>query len=337
VSPNELYGQTGEGGPDHGYWGRPEDWHLGPRRSFKITTTQPGSDLAGETAAAFASGYLVFRDSDPTYANVLLSHARQLYDFANNYRGKYTDAIPAGGFYDSWSGFGDELGWSAAWLLAATGEDKFRVDVEAHYQEFSLGAQRPEQFSWDDKRAATHVLMAQITKDSKYLDLSTEFCNWLLVDAPRTPKGLVHLDQWGPNRHAANVAFLCLATAELVDNSLVRDVYRTFAKQQINYMLGDSGRSFVCGYGNNPPVRPHHRASSCPNRPSPCSYANGMNNPGPNFQTLYGALVGGPSRDDSYSDDRQDYIHNEVATDYNAGFQSALAFLHKLKLNKQIE
>ena len=40
---------------------------------------------------------------------------------------------------------------------------------------------------------------------------------------------------------------------------------------------------------------------------------------------LYGALIAGPSRDDSYTDDRGDFVSNEVATDYNAGFQGALA------------
>ena len=40
---------------------------------------------------------------------------------------------------------------------------------------------------------------------------------------------------------------------------------------------------------------------------------------------LYGALVGGPKENDAYADDRGDYIANEVATDYNAGFQSLVA------------
>jgi endoglucanase len=56
--------------------------------------------LAGEAAAAFASGYLVFKDVDAAYAAALLEHAKQLYDFANNFRGKYTDAVPAAGFYE---------------------------------------------------------------------------------------------------------------------------------------------------------------------------------------------------------------------------------------------
>jgi len=161
-SPNEFYGQTGDGGQDHGFWGRPEDWTLGPRKSYKITTASPGSDLAGEAAASFASGYLVFRDVDPAYADTLLEHAKQLYDFANQYRGVYTNAIPANGFYDSWSGYGDELAWSAAWLYAATGEASYLEDVNSHYEEFSLGAERPLQLSWDDKKAAAHVIFFRI-------------------------------------------------------------------------------------------------------------------------------------------------------------------------------
>lgn len=93
-SANEFYGQVGDGNADHAYWGRPEEW-VGERPAFKITTSAPGSDLAGETSAALAAGYLIFRDSDSSYANNLLQHSKQLYDFANQYRGKYSDSISA--------------------------------------------------------------------------------------------------------------------------------------------------------------------------------------------------------------------------------------------------
>ena len=63
------------------------------RPSYKITSSAPGSDLAGETAAALAAASMVFRDSDPSYADLLLSHASQLYQFANQYRGMYHDSI----------------------------------------------------------------------------------------------------------------------------------------------------------------------------------------------------------------------------------------------------
>lgn len=325
VAPNELYGQTADGNQDHGFWGRPEDWPQGPRQSWKITQQQPGSELAGETAAALASGYLVFKDSNPTYAATLLTHATQLYDFAKNYRGTYVDAIPARDFYNSWSGYGDELGWAAAWLYRATNDSKYMTDLDGFWTEFNLNG-RPAEFGWDNKIAGVQILMAGLTNDTKYVTPATAFCDWVVTQAPRSPKGMVFLSEWGALRHASNVAFVCLNLAEKA--GVKQQVYRDFAKSQIGYVLGDTGRSFVCGYGVNPPQKPHHRGSSCPNRPEPCN--NGLGNPGPNPQILYGAMVGGPGINDDYVDDRGDYVKNEVATDYNAGFQSSLAGLQIL-------
>lgn len=45
----------------------------------------------------------------------------------------------------------------------------------------------------------------------------------------------------------------------------------------------------------------------------------------PNVHTLFGAMVGGPDSSDGYKDDRSNYVNNEVACDYNAGFQAAIA------------
>ena len=64
--------------------------------------------------------------------------------------------------------------------------------------------------------------------------------------------------------------------------------------------------------------------SSCPMMPASCSF-EAMQQAGPNPHTLYGALVGGPGQTDNYEDARDNYINNEVACDYNAGFQSAIA------------
>ena len=64
---------------------------------------------------------------------------------------------------------------------------------------------------------------------------------------------------------------------------------------------------------------------SCPTDPNEtCDWSN-FNSNQPNPSTLYGALVGGPRLDDSYDDDRTNYVTNEVACDYNAGFQGAVA------------
>ncbi len=48
------------------------------------------------------------------------------------------------------------------------------------------------------------------------------------------------------------------------DSRINKQDYVKFAASQMNYALGDGGRSYVVGYGKNPPVRPHHAAASCP-------------------------------------------------------------------------
>lgn len=55
------------------------------------------------------------------------------------------------------------------------------------------------------------------------------------------------------------------------------------AKSQVDYALGSAGRSFVVGWGTKPPLRVHHRAASCPDRPAPCNW-DAFRNPGPNPQ-----------------------------------------------------
>ena len=62
--------QVGDGGQDHGFWGRPEDMTMA-RPAYKITESKPGSEVAGETAAAFAAGYMIFKD-DGNYTFLIL-------------------------------------------------------------------------------------------------------------------------------------------------------------------------------------------------------------------------------------------------------------------------
>jgi endoglucanase len=75
--------------------------------------------------------------------------------------------------------------------------------------------------------------------------------------------------------------------------------YSCWARSQIKYILGDCGRSYVVGFGKNPPTHIHHRGASCPpeqlpwgsNNPT-CSYDQfSMSSSNPNVIT--GALVGG--------------------------------------------
>lgn len=91
------------------------------------------------------------------------------------------------------------------------------------------------------------------------------------------------------------------------------------------------GRSFVVGWGKNPPTQPNHEASSCPNKPAPCGWSE-LDRKSPNPQILYGALVSGPDERDEFDDNRQDYIYTDVTLDCNAGFTGSLAGLLQLRV-----
>lgn len=69
--------KVGDGRSDHHCWQRPEDMTTG-REAYKIDEKHPGSDLAGETAAAMAASSIVFRRANPHYSNILLHHAKEV-------------------------------------------------------------------------------------------------------------------------------------------------------------------------------------------------------------------------------------------------------------------
>ncbi|CAI5461584.1 unnamed protein product, partial [Closterium sp. Yama58-4] len=125
TSANELWVQVGDGPSDDLCWQRPEDMTT-DRTAYRVNATRPGSDVAGETAAAMAAASLVFAKVDPSYSSLLLNRSQQLFTFADTYRGVYSDSIPiARRNYPSWTGYEDELAWAAAWLHRATGSSQY--------------------------------------------------------------------------------------------------------------------------------------------------------------------------------------------------------------------
>jgi hypothetical protein len=325
-----FYGQVGDGDLDHSYWGRAESMSMS-RPAFKIDSANPGSELAAETAAALASTAMLFQSSQPDYANELLDHARAIYAFADSHRGKYSDSIPAAAnFYKSWNGYQDELVWAAIWLYRATGEASYLAQARTGYQNLSSGGagNHPYQWtiSWDDKSFGCYILMAMIDGGSVYRSDAERWLDYWSVGVngqkvPTTPGGLAWRDQWGALRYAANTAFCAFVYADRVSDPGGR--YSLFARTQIEYALGlnPAGRSYVCGFGTNPPMNPHHRNAHA-------SLSNNIAVPANNRHVLFGALVGGPNSSDVYVDDRTDYVKNEVAMDYNAAFTGAVARLY---------
>ena len=178
-----FWGQVGQGQADHNYWGAPENMTM-DRPAFKVDAANPGSDLTGESAAALASASIAFRGTDDAYANKLLDKAKQLYEFADKYKGAYSDSITdAGQFYKSYSGYKDELAWGAAWLhkaVKAAGEqDSTYLEKAESYYNGPGGSH-----DWDNKTPGTAVILAQETGKNEYKQ-ATE--SWL--DTWANPNG----------------------------------------------------------------------------------------------------------------------------------------------------
>nr|CAD7392124.1 unnamed protein product [Timema cristinae] len=361
TSENEFYAQVASGTVDHSYWGRPEDMTM-ERPAFKITTSAPGyqierSDLAAETAAALAAASLVFQSVDSSYSTTLLQHAVQLFNFANTYRGKYTDAFADVRCCYNSSGYEDELVWGAAWLYRATNDNSFLQVIEEVYPtiQYYIG------FNWDQKAGGADVLLAKLTGDSSYSTKMENYCDNMFNSQQKTPKGLIFISEWGSLSTTTYLLQICLEAAALGINT---ETYQAAAKTQIDYMLGDGGRSYVVGFGDNYPTHAHHRSrfikminidthniksshqrgsqepvaatgiikckrrlfGSCPDAPATCDWTQ-YSTPDSNPHVLTGALVGGPGANDDYEDIRSDYQHNEVGCVYNAAFQGVLATL----------
>lgn len=329
--PNVFYYQVGDGNLDHSWWGPAEVMQM-KRPSYKVDLTNPGSSVVGEAAAALAVTGLIFKDRDPAYAATCIKHAKELYAFAETTKSDkgYT---AANGFYTSYSGFYDELSWAGAWLYLATEDNTFLTKAETYVSNWGTEPQSSTLaykwgHSWDDVHYGAAVLLARITNKEIYktnvemhLDYWTTGYNGNRISY--TPKGLAWLDSWGALRYATTTAFLAGVYADWSGCSAAKaDTYRTFAKQQVDYALGSTGRSYVVGYGTNSPEHPHHRTAHS-------SWTDSQSQPANHRHTIYGALVGGPGKDDSYTDDIGNYVNNEIACDYNAGFIGALAKQYK--------
>ncbi|GAA1770855.1 glycoside hydrolase family 9 protein [Luedemannella helvata] len=356
-APNELWVQVANES-DHNYWAPPETVEAKgkDRTAYKITASCPGTDVAAETASAMASSSMVFRATDPTYADTLLTHAKQLFTFADTTKGTdgrdtaYVKCVPqAASFYNSTTEGGtqnpgtprvywDELAWSALWLYRATGDASYLTKARDFYPRMGTQAdvgsstQVPVYafgYGWNDKAYAVYAMMAKLTGEQQYKDDTQRYLDYWSVGykgakGKTLAGGLAYIFYWASLRMAANTAWVALTYADTLGPSdPLYARYRDFAKTQIDYALGTNpaNHSYMIGFGVNPPKNPHHRGAHG-------SWSDSMNEPTYTRHTLYGALVGGPGEDGSWADSRSDFVKNEVALDFNSGITSSLARLY---------
>ncbi|KAK4804603.1 hypothetical protein SAY86_004420 [Trapa natans] len=305
---------------------------------------------------------MAFRSSDPGYSETLLRYAVKAFEFADTYRGAYSDnanirdgACP---FYCDFDGYQDELLWGAAWLRRATQEDTYLNYIQANGK--TLGADdNINEFGWDNKHAGLNVLVSKEFLNGNMYSLQSykasadSFMCTLVPESTSshiqyTPGGLIYKPGGSNLQHATTIAFLLLVYANYLSQTTTQSAsvncgevsvgpasLRQQAIRQVDYILGDNpkGMSYMVGYGGYYPQRIHHRGSSIPSikdHPQFVACKEGsvyFNSSDPNPNVLVGAIVGGPSEDDEYDDDRGDFRKSEPTTYINAPFVGVLVYM----------
>ncbi len=327
---DEIVYQVGNGQEDHTWWGPVELYEYGQaengndystgRPYYTAKAGEGYSAVLGEMAAALAAGAAAL-EGRSNKTDEYISHAVNMFEMADAAKSD-TDynGSDASGFYRS-SHFYDELFWAANWLYIATGEQTYLDKATSYIPNLGkeLGSDELKYswaHCWDDVQQGGMLLYAQNT--GTYTDRVKRHLDYLLNEVTRVDGAIVYIQNWGCLRYATTCGFLAAVACDTLSLGDTAD-YEKFYKTQIDYALGDNplGQSYVVGYGENYPKNPHHRTAHA-------SWNNSVYEPVENRHILHGALVGGPNQDGTYEDDRNNYINNEVACDYNAGFTGLL-------------
>lgn len=325
--------QVGNGTIDHTWWGPVELIQYGMQDSGTsydsaraiLVSSDGCSAVFGEMAAALAAGSCALKDRiDQSKIDDYIAHAENIFKLADASKSNdvYNDSN-ASGFYRS-SHFYDELFYAANWLYIATGEQSYLDKAKSYIPNLDkeLGSDELKYTwcqCWDDVMQGGMLLYAINTNDDFYINRVEKHVNYWTNTIKKVDGALGYCDTWGCARYAETAGFIAAVACDTVLADKNNSDYVKFYETQMNYVLGDNadGQSFVVGYGEKSPKNPHHRTAHG-------SWKNDLAIPDTNRHILYGALVGGPNQDGSYEDDRQNYINNEVATDYNAGFTALL-------------
>ncbi|CAK9238051.1 unnamed protein product [Sphagnum jensenii] len=361
VAPNVFFGEVGDGNSDHACWMRPEDMTT-PRGAYQINASHPGSDLAGETAAAMAAASMAFQTIDANYSATLVTHAQQLFNFANTYRGKYSDSITVvDPFYDSYSGYDDELLWAAIWLWDATGNTTYLNYFINNAASLGGTGTAMNQFSWDNKYVGVQLKATKLLFDgtatayTSTLQAYQAKAEYFLCAALQknkgpqiqlTPGGLLSIQNSSNMQYVATSAFVLTVAYDYYNNagktlshctsSIQNSQLLAVATSQVNYILGKNPRniSYLVGFGSSFPQQVHHRGASIPSikvHPQLVSCNGGyngyFNSPNPNPNVHNGALVAGPDQNDNFQDVRSNHAMTEPSTYNTAPLVGVLARL----------
>lgn len=218
-----------------------------------INNSAPGTDAAALASSAFSSASILFRDyfNDTEYADLLLSHATSLQNFAETatpYQ-PYTKAVPAAINYYNTNKFEGQLIYSNMWLYKATRNTTYLDRANEFYNRYNsslvLGV-----MDWSDPTGAMLILGATLDEE-KYRDKAKQYLDRVLDTSGNndkyklckyTPGGLLYCKGYSDNNSVMpplNMGML-IAVMKKAYPSLIGSTYTDFIQKQLNYLLGEN-------------------------------------------------------------------------------------------------
>ncbi|KAF9516184.1 glycoside hydrolase family 9 protein [Hydnum rufescens UP504] len=343
---NTLIVQVGDPSIDNNYWGGDQNIPT-PRPSYQIDSGQCSSPSIGGIFCLLFPLFFPYSlpneysdTSSPasltntTYASTLLSHAVELFTFANSTLPlqTYQTAVPQAASSYASSGYTDELVLAGLFLAAALNSTEYHTAALSLYRNASL-ANGNGALNWDSKTPALAVLGLQVSsavapdavgtwqaEAERYLDNVVDnksngrltkghpkdiTCAWIIVLPGDSDSASLN--------PALNIAMLMLHYAPMATTKTKTSSYETFAASQLAYTLGSNPMSA-------PYINPHTALAS-----GGTDIGAIDTSPPTEAHVLYGAVVGGPDKNDRFWDIRSDYPQTEVALDYNAPILTLVA------------
>ena len=243
-----------------------------------------------------------------------------LYD-QNAMNGAFDPDVATGAYGDR--NVADEFAWAAAELHATTAQDSFLSAV-------SVVADGPATVpTWNEVRTLAYYTLARFGDSlppagareaerarARLVAAADSLARGVEGHPFRVPMGASRRDfVWGSSGVAANQGVLLLNAYRLTGNAL----YLQRALDNLDYLLGRNatGYSFLTGFGERPPMHPHHRPSQADTVADPVpGWLSGGPNPGRQDRCEYPSTV--PAR--AFVDDVCSYASNEVAINWQAPF-----------------
>ncbi len=292
-------------------------------------STAAALDFAAVMAQA-SRVFAAFEKQRPGLSAPMLAASKRAWEWAQSHPNevyKQPPDIRTGGYGDD--ELGDEFAWAGVELWVATGDKRYRPDLE----KLAIGVP-----GWGDVKGLAWVTLGRHLKQlsqndsvvvkARIVELADELAaNWRAsaYGVGMQPRDYV----WGSNAVVLNQALMLIQAYRLQPKP-----ERLAAAQALfDHVLGRNplGQSMVTGFGAKPPLHPHHRPSE----------SDGVEPPVPGF------LVGGPNPGQqdakgcpvpyaskrpalSYLDHFCSYASNEIAINWNAPLVYVSAALQAL-------